>query len=254
MRNFLAIAGKELHLLFLSPIAYIVLAVFLAITGWFFFLILNAYVGQGMMQAQMGGMDLPGMIMRAFFGILSTIILFLLPMITMSFFAEEKKTRTIELLLTSPIKTSQLVLGKFAAGLAFLIVMLVPAILYAAILIFYSDPAPALTPYLIGFLGALLLSGSLLAIGIFISSLTENQIVAAAVTFGIFIVLWVLDASAGPSTTATNEILRYLSVLNHYEDFTRGILDTQHLIFYASFIFLGLFLTALSLDSPRWRK
>jgi ABC-2 type transport system permease protein len=132
--------------------------------------------------------------------------------------------------------------------------MLVPAVINILIIVTYSDPPPSLTPFLVGLLGVLLLGGALLAIGIFISSLTENQIVAAAATFGVFIILWVLDASAGASTTAWNETLRYLSVLNHYDDFTKGILDTQHLVFYSSFIFLGLFLTSLSLDSDKWRK
>jgi ABC-2 type transport system permease protein len=103
-------------------------------------------------------------------------------------------------------------------------------------------------------LGAFLLGGALLAIGIFVSTLTENQIVAAASTFGVFIILWVIDASAGASTTILNETLRYLSVLNHYEDFTKGVFDTQHLVFYLSFMVLGLFLTSLSLDSGKWRK
>ncbi|HXK60981.1 MAG TPA: ABC transporter permease, partial [Acidobacteriota bacterium] len=122
------------------------------------------------------------------------------------------------------------------------------------LLYFFSDPTPALSPFLVGYLGAFLLGGSLLAVGLFISSLTENQIVAAVLTFGVFIFLWVLDALAEPASTIGNEVIRYLSVLNHYDDFTRGIFDTQHLVFYLSFIFLGLFLTSLSLNSAKWRQ
>lgn len=199
-------------------------------------------------------MDVPTMVIESFLGVLSTIILFLLPMVTMAIFAEERKRGTIELLLTSPITHLQLIMGKFSAAMIFLAVMLIPAILNILIIMTYSDPTPSITPFLIGLLGVILLGGALLAIGIFISSLTENQIVAAAATFGVFIILWVIDASAGASTTAWNETLRYLSVLNHYDDFTKGILDTQHLVFYTSFIFLGLFLTSLSLDSDKWRK
>jgi ABC-2 type transport system permease protein len=103
-------------------------------------------------------------------------------------------------------------------------------------------------------LGAFLLGGALLATGLFVSSLTENQIVAAVITFGVFIVLWVIDATAGTGTTLTSETLRYLSILNHYDDFTKGVLDSQHLVFYLSFIFLGLFLTSVSLDSSNWRQ
>jgi ABC-2 type transport system permease protein len=175
-------------------------------------------------------------------------------MVTMGIFAEERKRGTIELLLTSPISHLQLILGKFSAALVFLLVMLIPVVLNTLLLTTYSEPPPALMPFVSGLLGALLLGSSLLAVGIFVSTLTENQIVAAAGTFGVFIILWVIDASAGASTTAWNEALRYLSVLNHYEDFTKGVLDTQNLFFYLSFVFLGLFLTSLSLDSEKWRK
>lgn len=257
MRNYSAILRKELHTLFVSPIAYVVLAVFYGVSGYFFYIILSFYVQQAAMR-QFGPspfpMNVPSLVMESYLGVMSTILLFLLPMVTMGIFAEERKRGTMELLLTSPITYTQLILGKFSAGLVFLLVMLAPAVLNIWLLVSYSEPRPALTPYLIGLLGALLLGAALMAMGVFISSLTENQIVAAATTFGFFIVLWVLDAAASSSTTTWNEILRYLSVLNHYEDFTRGIFDTQHLVFYLSFIFLGLFLTSLSLESEKWRK
>jgi ABC-2 type transport system permease protein len=257
MRNYLAIVGKELHTLFVSPIAYVVMAVFFGVSGYFFYIILSFYVDRSAM-SQFGPapfpMDVPGLVMESYLGVTSTILLFLLPMVTMGIFAEERKRGTIELLLTSPLTHLQLVLGKYTAAVLFLVVMLLPALLNVLLLFIYSDPAPAATPYLVGLLGALLLGGTLLAVGIFISSLTENQIVAAVGTFGVFIILWVLDAGAGPSTTAWNEVLRYLSVLNHYEDFTKGIVDTRHLFFYVSFVFLGLFLTSLSLESEKWRK
>ncbi len=257
MRNYTAIIGKELQTLFVSPIAYVLLAVFFGVSGYFFEIILSFYVQQSAMrqfsQSAMS-MDVPSMVMQSYFGVLSTILLFLLPMVTMGILAEERKRGTIELLLTSPITRLQLILGKFSAAMIFLAVMLAPAIFNVLLLLTYSDPRPPASPYLAGLLGAFLLGGALLAVGIFISSLTENQIVAAAGTFGVFIVLWVLDASAQGSTTLWNEVLRYLSVLNHYEDFTKGILDTQHVVFYLSFIFLGLFLTSLSMESEKWRK
>jgi ABC-2 type transport system permease protein len=262
MRNYLAIVKKELHSLFVSPIAYVVLAVFFVVAGYFFYIILSNIMQRvmemQMMSQQYGGppnpVDVPAVVMRNFFGVLSTILLFLIPMITMGVMAEEKKRGTIELLLTSPITTLQLILGKFTAVVLFLGIMLAPTILTSVLLYFNSEPRPPLSPYLVGFLGAFLLGGSLLAIGVFVSSLTENQIVAAVITFGVFLVLWVLDASAGAGSTVGNEVMRYLSVLNHYEDFTKGILDSQHVVFYVSFIFLGLFLTSMSLDSAKWRQ
>jgi ABC-2 type transport system permease protein len=257
MRNYWAIILKELNTLFVSPIAYVVLAVFYGVSGYFFYIILSFYVQQSAMR-QFGPssfpMDIPTMIMESFLGVLSTILLFLLPMVTMGVFAEERKRGTIELLLTSPITHLQLILGKFSAVMGFLVVLLAPAVFNVLLLILYSDPKPSASPYLVGLLGAFLLGGSLLAVGLFISSLTENQIVSAAATFGVFIVLWVLDAAADTSTTVWNETLRYLSVLNHYQDFTKGILDSQHVVFYVSFMFLGLFLTSVSLDSEKWRK
>jgi ABC-2 type transport system permease protein len=257
MRNYSAIVGKELHNLFVSPIAYVVMAVFFGVSGYFFYIILSFYVERSAM-SQFGPapfpMDIPGLVMESYLGVASTILLFLLPMVTMGIFAEERKRGTIELLLTSPITHLQLILGKYSAAVLFLLVMLLPACLKIILLFVYSDPAPAVTPYMVGLLGVLLLGGTLLAVGIFVSSLTENQIVAAVGTFGAFIILWVLDAGAGPSTTTWNEVLRYLSVLNHYEDFTKGVLDTRHLFFYLSFVFLGLFLTSLSLESEKWRK
>jgi ABC-2 type transport system permease protein len=257
MRNYLTIVGKELRTMFVSPIAYVVLAVFFGVSGYFFYVIMSFYVQQASMR-QFGAspfpMDVPTMVVESYLGIISTILLFLLPMITMGVFAEERKRGTIELLLTSPLTHLQLILGKFSGAFIFLLVMFVPAVLNILLIVTYTDPAPPILPYLVGLLGALLLGGALLAVGLFVSSLTENQIVAAAATFGVFIILWVLDASAGPSTTVLNETLRYLSVLNHYEDFTKGIFDTQHLVFYLSFMVFGLFLTSLALDSDRWRN
>lgn len=261
MRNYVAIVKKELHALFVSMIAYAVLAVFFAVTGYFFYVILRFYVSGALEMAlrsqQFGSapppIDVPFEIMRNFFGVLSTILLFLVPGITMGVFAEEKKRGTMELLVTSPITSLQLVLGKFTAVLLFLILMLVPTLINTLLLSLYSEPRLAWTPVLAGYLGALLLGGALLSVGVFLSSLTENQIVAMVVTFGVFIILWVLDAAAEAGTSLLNEVVKYLSVLNHYDDFTKGTLDTQHVVFYLSFILLGIFLTSISLESAKWR-
>lgn len=262
MRNFLAIAARELRALFTGMIAYVVLFVFFAVSGYFFYIITTTFIlqaQQAMFQAsQFGGppppIDVTGLIMRSYFGILSTIMLFVVPMITMGIFAEEKKRGTIELLFTSPVRNLELILGKFAAVLSVLAIMLLPSVMHMLLLYAYSDPRPPLGPIFTGYLGAFLLGGTLMAVGLFISSMTENQIVAAVLTFGLFIFLWVLEAGAGTSTTFWNETIRYVSVLNHYDDFARGIIDTQHLVFYFSFIFLGLYLTSVSLDSVKWRQ
>ncbi len=262
MRNFLAITRKELYSLFTGPIAYVVLSVFFALTGFFLFLVTDAVIAQvqnaAIRSQQFGGppppIDAFGQLARFYFGIVSTFILFVVPMITMGVFSEEKKRGTVELLFTSPITNAQLILGKFTAVLTVLGLMLLPSLLNLLLLYNYSEPRPPLGPIFSGYLGALLLGGTLLAVGLFISSMTENQIVAGILTFGVFLVLWVLDSGAGTASSTTNEILGYVSVLNHYEDFSRGIIDTQNLVYYLSFIFLGLFLTSVSLDSVKWRQ
>lgn len=261
MRNFLAILKKDLRTLFISPIAYVVLFVFFGVTGYFFFIITDAIITQAqslaMQSSQFGGaqpIDVTGLIMRNYFGILSTIMLFVIPMVTMGVFAEEKRRGTIELLFTSPLKNWQLILGKFVAVMVVLVVMLAPSLIYLGVLYVYSDPTPPAGPIFVGVAGAFLLGAALVALGLFISSMTENQIVAAVLTFGIFLTLWVLDAQAGAATSFVNELLKYLSVLNHYDDFTRGIIDSQNVVFYLTFIVLGLYLTSVSLDSVKWRQ
>lgn len=262
MRNCAAIMKKELYTLFTSPIAYIVLAGFFAMTGFFFYIITTNIIARVLQQSsqaqQFGGaapaLDVPALIMRNYLGVLSTILLFTVPMITMGLLAEEKKRGTIELLFTSPVRNIQLILGKFCAVLLMLAILLIPTVLNSLLVYLYSQPKPPLGPIVSGYLGAFLLGGTLMALGLFVSSLTENQIVAGFVTFVVFLFLWVIDAGVGTGTTALNEIARYLSVLNHYDDFTKGVIDSQNLVFYLSFIFLGLFLTSVSLDSAKWRQ
>jgi ABC-2 type transport system permease protein len=261
MKNVLAVLEKELRYYFVSPIAYVVLSVFLIISGYFFYNILTIFIERSMFASlqsqQFGGpppsIDVPALVSRNFFGVLSTIILFMLPMITMATFADEKRRGTMELLMTSPITNLQVILGKFFASLFFFVVMLLPTLLYQIFILLYSSPRMAFGPIFSGYLGLLLLGGSLIALGIFISTLTENQIVAASVTFGAFLILWVIDLSARSGGTTMQEVLSYLSILNHFEDFSKGVIDTSSLVIYASFIFLGLFLTFRSIESLRWR-
>jgi ABC-2 type transport system permease protein len=262
MKNILAIFQKEIKAYFVSPIAYVVLTVFLVISGYFFYNILSIFIERSMfamMQSQQFGgpppsIDVPALVSRNFFGVTSTVILFMLPMITMASFADEKRRGTMELLMTSPITNLQIVIGKFLASLCFYVVMLFPTMLYMSLVVIYSSPRMAIGPILSGYLGLLLLGGSLIALGIFISTLTENQIVASSITFGSFLILWVIDLSARSGGTVLQEVLGYLSILNHFEDFSKGVIDTSSMVVYASFIFLGLFLTFRSIESLRWRQ
>ena len=262
MRNYFAIVRKELYILFVSPVAYFVIAVFLAVTGYLFYILIDVYSAQAwqetMRSQQFGSapppMDVPFQIMRSFFGVLSTLLLIFVPGVTMGIFAEEKRRGTIELLVTSPVTNLQLILGKFTAVGFFLAIMLIPTMGNTLILYFYSDPHFPVKSVLAGYLGAFLLGGVLLSMGMFLSSLTESQIVAVITTYGVFLILYILDARAGAASSFLNETKKYLSILNHYDDFTRGVLDTQHVVFYLSFIALGMFLTSVSLDSSKWRQ
>ena len=256
MQNILAIWQREMKSYFVSPIAYVVLTVFVFFTGFFFYSILSAVMQSAMYQAAYGQgappMDMPGIITRNVFGTLSVVLLFMIPMLTMGLFAEEKKRGTIELLLTTPVGNLQALLGKYLATLTFLVIMLLASGITIAILFIYGDPE--LKPILGAYLGLFLYGAALLAVGLFISTLTENQIVAGLITFGVILVLWLVDSFAGSLQGAVRDVLSYLSVISHLDDFIKGVVDTANVIFYVTFAFVGLFLTYRSLESLRWKS
>lgn len=259
MRNLYAIYRKEMGHYFVSPIAYVVVGVFLILSAFFFNVILASVIQQSLameMQSMRYGVpqefDVTGIVLRSFFQLVSTLVLFLMPMLTMGVYAEERKRGTMELLMTSPVKDIEIVLGKFIASLTLFVLMLLPTASYLVFIYFRSDPRPPWGLLLAGYGGVLLLGGALLAVGTFISSLTENQIIAAVLSFAAVLLLWVIDAgrSAGGNL---GDVLTYLSILRHYDDFTHGVVDTSSLIYYLSFMALFVFLTVRSLDSARWR-
>jgi ABC-2 type transport system permease protein len=261
MRNLYAIYRKEMTHYFVSPIAYIIIGLFLLITGFFFTNLVNLLIQQSfemtMQSARFGTpfqMDVPSAVLRNFFAVLGSLLLFLLPMLTMGVYSEERKRGTMELLMTSPITDAQIVLGKFLASLSLFSLMILPTACYQVFLFLYSDPRPPWRLILVGYLGVLLLGSVLLAIGSFISSLTENQLIAAVLTFGTFLMLWVIDIGGRGAETVSGQVLQYLSVIRHYDDFTRGVIDTSSLIFYSSWIVLGIFLTMRAVDFMRWRR
>src|SRR5438876_3363753 len=258
MRNILAIIERELRAYFIYPVAYVVLTSFVFLSGLFFRSILAQVLQMGLL-AQLRGqqlgpraMDMPGMITRGFLSTMSVILLFVMPMLTMGLFSEEKKRGTIELLLTSPVTDLQVVLGKFLAAGAFFVILLLTTWIPTGILYLYSSPASG--PILTAYLGLLLYGLALVAIGVFISTLTENQIIAAVLSFGTIMVLWLIDVLANNAESANSKaVLSYLSILSHLDDFMKGVLSTSHIIFYVSLMVVGLFLTYRSIDSLRWR-
>jgi ABC-2 type transport system permease protein len=256
MRNIIAIVERELRAYFNSPIAYVVLTIFIFLSGLFFRSILAQALQMGLMSQVQGPrpMDMPGMISRGFLSTMSVILLFIMPMLTMGLFSEEKKRGTIELLLTAPLTDVQVVLGKFFAAGAFFVILLLSTWLPMTVLYLYSNPGPASGPILTAYLGLLLYGLAIVAIGLFISTLTENQIIAAVLSFGAIMVLWLVDVVANNADSPTSKsILTYLSILSHLDDFMKGVLSTSNVIFYISLMLVGLFLTFRSLDSLRWR-
>jgi ABC-2 type transport system permease protein len=254
MRNVLAIAGKELRGYFASPIAYIVLGLFALVFGWFFYVPLAYFNRQSMQMGMgMGAMNISQMLITPVFTNATVVMLFLLPAITMRTYSEEKRSGTIELLLTSPLTDTQIILGKFLGSIGLYATMLALTLIHMAILFAFTDPNPDWKPIATAYLGLLLMGGCFISVGLLISSLTKNQVVAATATFVVFLMLWVINwigTFVGPTAQA---ILNQLSLTDHFDDFARGVIDTKHLVFYISFISLGLFLTAKSVDSERWR-
>jgi ABC-2 type transport system permease protein len=261
MRSLYAIYRREMGQYFVSPIAYVVVGVFLILCGFFFDRILDFYI-QNSLQAEMQSLrfgvppdtDVPGQVMRSFCDLLSSLVLFFTPILTMGIFSEERKRGTIELLMTSPVTETQIVMGKFLAELSLFVIMLLPTAVYIVFMYVHSDPRPPWSLMLVGYLGVLLLGAGLLSLGSFISSLTESQIVAAVLTFGAFLMLWVLDSGSRGGDTTGGKVLQYLSVIHHYDDFTRGIIDTTAIVYYLSFFAFFAFLTVRSVDSIRWRR
>ena len=254
MRNVLAIAEKEIRSYFASPIAYILIGLFSLLFGWFFYVYLMAFVQQSeqMMQFGQGGApNINQMMIGGLFQNTAVIILFMMPMITMRTYSEEKRSGTVELLLTSPITDLEIILGKFIGALTLYASMLVVTMLYMAIL--FKIGNPEWRPLVAGYLGLLLMGGCFLSTGLFLSSVTKNQIVAAFLTFATFLMLWIINWLGESSSQTTRDVLNYLSITEHFDDFSRGIIDTKHLVYYLSFITFGLFLTAKSVDSERWR-
>jgi ABC-2 type transport system permease protein len=255
MNNILAIAHKELKSYFSTPIAYVVIGFFALLFGYFFYAMLVIFNQQS---AQFGGaeggaVDINQQLIRPLFLNASVILLFVLPLITMRTYSEEKRSGTIELLLTSPVTDLEIILGKFLGAMALYGAMLAITVIHMLLLFSYANPKPEWTVPVIGYLGLLLMGGCFISVGLLISSLTKNQIVSGMVTFAVFLLLWVINWIASFTGPTTQSVLNYLSITDHFDDFTRGILDTKHFIYYFSVMSFGLFLTARSVDTERWK-
>lgn len=254
MSHILTICRKELKSYFASPIAYLLMTMFALIFGFFFWNVVGYFVSVSL-QAQMMGqsvpMDVNEIIVRPMLMNFSVVGLFLIPLITMRLFAEEKRQGTIELLLTSPVRDWEIILGKWLAAL--LLYALTLAICCLNFLFLFAHGNPDWKPMLTAMLGLLLQAGALLAIGTFISTTTKNQIIAGSVTFAVCLLLWVFEWVGGYETAVWARAMAYMSVIQHFEPFSKGVIDTKDLVYFLSLTYFGLFLSARSLESLRWR-
>jgi len=236
MRTALVIARRELLAYFISPIAYMVSAVFLLIAGYLFSLIL--------IQSQQATME------GLFFNIM-VVLIFVVPLLTMRLLADEQKTGTIEILLTAPVRDWEVVLGKYLAAMGMFGVMLA-CTLYFPFILWRVGGTPDWGPILTGYLGLILLTSAMIAIGTLTSAVTENQIVAAVLSFGILLLLWLIEA-AGNIATGSATVLTYLSLPAHYNDFARGAINLEDVVYYLSVTIAALFIATRMLETRRYR-
>lgn len=256
MRNIWIICRKEMRSYFVSPVAYILLALFAIAFGYSFWNYVGMFVYESIESQMRGGtfpMSVNEQVIRPLIsGYLTFIGLVLIPIISMRLFAEEKRTGTFELLATSPIRDYEIILGKWLAAVLLYSAMLLLSAMNFAWLFKYGNPD--WKPLAIGYLGLFLQAGLMLAIGIFISSLTRNQIIAGAVSFVVCLLLWIIGWMNEYDSTPTAHVMAYLSIPSHFESFSKGLLSLKDAVFFVTGISLGLFLTSRSLESLRWRS
>lgn len=237
MKNTLVIAWKESKSYFSSPTAYVVGAMFLVLTGIFFVLEMTSPFAEASV--------------RGIVGWASYFLLFLAPLLTMRLLAEEQKMGTLELLLTSPVREWEVVLGKYVASLLTLVATVALTLYYVLLLYVFGDPDTG--PVLSAYLGLLLHGASALSIGLLASSLSGNQIVSAVVGMAVLMTLSFVDRIAALTSGMAAEVLNGLSMNAHLADFTRGIVDISHIVYYVSMAAAFLFLAVRSLETRRWR-
>ena len=246
---------KEMRLYFSSPVAWVVMTIFLFIAGYFFYSIFAFYTlasMQSAMNPQMGrDLNVTDSVLRPLFSNMSVILLLLMPLITMRLFAEERRSGTIELLLTYPVRDGAVLVAKYLAALALYVLMLGLTLLYPGIVLYFTrvEWGPLLTAYI----GLLLMGATFVAVGIAISSFFENQIMAGTVTFVVLLMFWVIGWSADAAGGVWKAVLSELSIIEHYDTFAKGVFDTKDVSYYLNFTILALFVGLKSLEARRWK-
>lgn len=255
MKNVWIICRRELSSYFSSPIAWLLLTMYSVIFGWIFWNFLAEFINRGLEMEMMGQpspMNVNEQVIRPLLGTSSFLGLFMIPLISMRLFAEEKRNGTIELLATSPVRDVEIILGKWLSATLLYCWIIIFACINFVFLFRYGNPD--WKPMAVTFLGVFLQGAALLAIGTFISTLTKNQIIAAAMTFGACLLLWIFSWVSSYDSSTWAQVFSYMSVITHFDSFDRGVLSTKDAVYYLSVIFVGLFLTARSMESLRWRS
>ncbi len=266
MRNILAIAGKEARIYLTTSTSYVVFACFVLSTAYFFQLFVGQFQMSSLQAMQYGGgamleqLNLTDQVMYPLFMNVAVVFLFMLPMLTMRLIAEERRTKTLELLMTSPVRPLEIVLGKYLAALLMVALMLALTLFFPLLLQIFgattmTDGMHALDWNTIAtsYLGMFLLGASFVSIGLLTSSVTDSQIVAVMLAFFVLLMFFVMGSSSATQKGMLGDILTYLSIADHLESFVRGVVKSVDVVYYLSVIFVGLFLTYRVIDAQRWR-
>jgi ABC-2 type transport system permease protein len=257
MRNILAICKRELLAFFVSPIAYFVITGFALLVGFFFFNYLAFFARMfemSQMMAFRGGGELPNLnqvVIEGLFQTMVVILVFLIPLLTMRIVAEEKRRGTFELLITSPVSVTEVVVGKFLSLAVVIIAMLSISFIFPLLLMVYGNPE--IPPIVSGFCGVVLCALGFASIGMAVSSFTENQIVAGVSSMVVLLLLYVIQAPAESLGGTSAEVLRYLSPIDQVQQFLRGVVSLKSVTYFVSLILLGIFLSQRALEAHRWR-
>ena len=255
MRSIYAVFKREVKAYFTLPIAYVMMGGLLFIVGWLYYLSFRWFLGvsfEAMRNPMMASdLDMSSMVVGATISTIGVVSVFTLPLLTMRLWAVEKRSGTVELLLTFPLRDSSIVLGKFFAGLAVYVALLLLSVLYPLLAGLYAHLDPG--PILAGYLGTFLLGATLFAFGFLCSTWTENQIVACAIAWAGFLFFWLIGHAADFAGSDLSKILTQLSFAKHHENFAKGIIETQDVVYFVLFTGFCLFLTLRSIESTRWR-
>jgi ABC-2 type transport system permease protein len=258
--NIVAIYRRELQSYFSSPFAYVIAGIFWLLSGFFFIAIL---LGQEGLIAQVAArdaqgitepVDVPYQFLSVYLGVLGSLSLFVLPMLSMGLYAEERKRGTLELLATSPITNWAVALGKLLGVVTFFLTLILPLLIYETIALSASDPPINPTVLLMGHAGLILLAAAVLSLGMFISSLTDSTILAAILTFALILLLWVVDLVAASIGGSVGAALGHFSLVKNYTNLVQGVLDPSSVVVFVTYIVLGLFLTAQAIEAFRFQR